>query len=114
MTHQTNQTRAFSLIELIVVVGIIATATALLIPAISNVRGRVGDVTCENNLRQLLMALEYYNLDHDGSMPFGRYYVGSGPPTWAPPPGGNNEFVSWASELNKYFNDPPGYATPYK
>ena len=111
---KTHRTRAFSLIELVIVVGIIGTAAALLIPTIAQVRGRVGDVTCENNLRQLLMALEYYNLDHNGSMPFGRYYVGSGPPNYEPPPGGNNEFVSWASELNQYFGDPKGYATPFR
>jgi prepilin-type processing-associated H-X9-DG protein len=106
--------RAFSLIELVVVIGIIATATALLVPAISSVRGHVGDVTCENNLRQLLMALEHYSLDNDGSMPYGFFYVGSGPPSWGPPPGGNNEFISWASELNQYLGDPKGYAPAFR
>jgi prepilin-type processing-associated H-X9-DG protein len=75
----------------------------------------MGDVTCQNNLRQLGRALEMYCVDHNGSMPFGVYYVGSGPPTWDPPPGGNNEYVSWASELNRYFAPPSGkYAAAFQ
>ena len=104
--------RAFTLLELVVTFVVLAMTAAVIIPPILKARARVGDVTCQNNLRQLGRALEMYCVDHNGSMPFGIYYVGSGPPTWGPPPGGNNAFISWASELNRYFNPPPGMYAP--
>src|SRR5688500_13137373 len=99
MLNQTHKRRAFTLLELVVSIGIVALAAALLIKTVVKVRDRAGDVTCQNNLRQLLTALQSYNVDHNGSMPYGFYWVGSGPPTWGEPPGGNGEFISWASEL---------------
>ena len=110
-----NQSRrAFTLLELAVVVGVVALATAVVVRTTIKVRDRVGDVTCQNNLRQLLTALQSFNVDHNGSMPFGLFYVGSGPPDWGPPPGGNGEYISWASELNKYFMPPTGYAPAFQ
>jgi prepilin-type processing-associated H-X9-DG protein len=110
MTRQTY--RAFTLLELVVVFVVVILATAVIIPKILQVRGRMGDVTCQNNLRQLSRALEMYNLDRNGSMPFGVYFVGSGPPRFEPPDGNFNNKVSWASELNRYFNPPPGQYSP--
>jgi prepilin-type processing-associated H-X9-DG protein len=103
MTRTNHRARAFTLLELVVSVGIVALAAALVIRTTIKVRDRAGDVTCQGNMRQLLQALYSYNVDQNGSMPYGIYYVGSGPPTWAPPPGGNNAFISWASELSRYF-----------
>ena len=68
--------------------------------------------TLRSWFRTLSRALEMYCLDHNGSMPFGIYFVGSGPPTWQPPDGNFNNKVSWASELNRYFNPPPGQYSP--
>ena len=109
-----NQRTGVTLLEVLVVTGILAAAAALVLSAVSSVRGRMGDVGCQNNLRQLLSALQMYNVDNNGSMPYGFYYVGSGPPDWTPPAGGNNEFISWASELNRYFGSPAGYAPEFR
>jgi prepilin-type processing-associated H-X9-DG protein len=106
--------RAFTLLEVVVTFAVLALTAAVIIPPILKVRARMGDITCQNNLRQLSRALEMYCLDRNGSMPFGVYYAGSGPPTWAPPPGGNNEYISWASELNRYLNPPKGYAPAFQ
>src|SRR5688572_13386873 len=99
---QRYQAKAFSLVELSVVIGVVAVAAALVIPAVVTFRARMGDVGCQNNLRQLLTALQMYNNDNNGSMPYGFYYVNSHPVTWEPV-GQNTDFVSWASELNRYF-----------
>ena len=111
-THQRTRT-GFTMLELVVVVGIIALATAFLIRTVSLVHDRAGDVACQGNLRHLLGALQMYNVDNNGSMPFGYFYVGSGPPTWGPV-NGSDAFISWATELNKYFNVPKGFAPAFR
>jgi prepilin-type processing-associated H-X9-DG protein len=114
MSNAAHKGRAFTLLELAVVVGVVALATALVIRTTIKVRDRVGGVTCQNNLRQLLAVCQSYNLDNNGSMPYGFFWIGSGPPTWGQPPG-NNGFISWASELNRYFATPgpPPYAPAF-
>src|SRR5687768_15643195 len=116
MSHGTQKGRAFTLLELVVVLGVVALATALVIRTMIKVRDRAGGVTCQGNMRQLLQALQSYNLDNNGSMPYGFFWVGSGPPNWDPPPGGNDEYISWASELNRYFAAPapPPYAPAFR
>src|SRR5687768_3051287 len=110
MGQRLKGNRGFTLLELIVLTGVLAVAAALMLSAVSSVRGRMGDVGCQNNLRQLLSALEMYNVDHHGSMPYGFFFVGSIPPTWDPPDPSNRVFISWASELNRYFGSTSGYA----
>ena len=75
MPNTPNSSRAFTLLELVVTFAVVALAGAVIIPKILQLRARMGDVTCQNNLRQLSRALETYCLDHNGGMPFGRGYV---------------------------------------
>lgn len=49
----TRRRRAFSLIELLVVVGLIAILVALLVPTLGRVRGQSRSVACTSNLRQI-------------------------------------------------------------
>ena len=50
----------FSLVELLVVIGIVAVLLALLMPALSKVRAEANKAACMNNLRQLLAAQMIY------------------------------------------------------
>ena len=52
--------RAFTLVELLVVIVIIAILVALLIPAVQGARGATRRTLCANNLKQVSLAvLEY-------------------------------------------------------
>ncbi len=57
--------RAFSLIELIVVVAVIAVLIALMLPALSQARNAARDTACLNNHRQFGIAFGVYAVDFD-------------------------------------------------
>lgn len=56
--------RAFSLIELLVVVAIVSLLLGLLLPALSDAREGARQTVCASNARQLLIALDTYATDH--------------------------------------------------
>jgi prepilin-type processing-associated H-X9-DG protein/prepilin-type N-terminal cleavage/methylation domain-containing protein len=61
-----KRVRAFTLVELIVVVSIIGLLMAILLPALGAARGRAKAVVCQNNLRNLGLAFACYAEDFDG------------------------------------------------
>lgn len=58
--------RGFTLLELMLVVGILAVLTGLLLPALVRARQQTQGIHCMNNSRQLALAWQMYADDHNG------------------------------------------------
>jgi prepilin-type N-terminal cleavage/methylation domain-containing protein/prepilin-type processing-associated H-X9-DG protein len=71
-----SRRRAFTLAELLVVIGVIAVLVALLLPVLGRVREQAQRVACLSNLRQLGMAMMMYTQENKGYFP----WVGVGAP----------------------------------
>ena len=66
MLNYFKNEEAFTLLELIVVVAIIAILAAVIVPQISDVRGDAKEASVELDLKNMKTAVEKYYLDSDG------------------------------------------------
>lgn len=84
---------AFTLVELLVVVAILAVLAALLLPALSRARQTADSAVCQSHLRQIGIGMSLY-LDEFGAYP--RYLTPwNGQPGW-----------SWVEDLERYVGAP--------
>src|ERR1700722_1729517 len=70
--RQFSTLRAFTLVELLVVIGIIALLVALLLPSLNKARRQASAIQCASNMKQIAMALLQYHLDNNGHLIIGQ------------------------------------------
>ncbi len=75
MTARRTRSSGFTLVELLVAIAIIGVLTALLMPAVQSARSSARRMICQNQLRQMGLALHTYHDSH-GCFPPGSFVMG--------------------------------------
>ncbi|HVT88257.1 MAG TPA: type II secretion system protein [Tepidisphaeraceae bacterium] len=92
---------AFTLVELLVVIGIIGVLVAILLPSLNRARESANAIKCAANLRSIGQALNVYSAQYKGVLPPSNYYKGLAfdSVTGQVPTQPSNGFVHWSSFL---------------
>jgi prepilin-type N-terminal cleavage/methylation domain-containing protein/prepilin-type processing-associated H-X9-DG protein len=91
-----RRSRAFTLVELLVVIGIIAALIGILLPVLAGVSARGRDLKCQANLKTIGQMILTYAAENKGSVPYGYYYNRSHPQTWDDAAGDGRLTTMWS------------------
>lgn len=96
---------AFSLVELLVVIGVIGLLVGLILPAVQKVRGSANRIACANNLKQIGLALHSFHNAH-GQFPK--------LPRRSPTDRDANTVLSWMAMILPYLEEQSVYQASAK
>ena len=109
--HRPGQS-GFSLVELLVVIGIIGMLLAILLPALQKARRMAGTITCAANLRSIGQGMAIYLAENHDTYPAAYLYVGhtldgavQTPDSW------EQGYIHWSSYLYGTGKTPPAAFT---
>jgi prepilin-type N-terminal cleavage/methylation domain-containing protein/prepilin-type processing-associated H-X9-DG protein len=102
---QSNKRTAFTLIELLIVIAIIAILAALLLPVFQEVRIRAYRAQCLSNLRQIGLGIQLYEQDNQEKLMPGHLLA-------APNPVTGNDVAGWAGVSYPYLRSTGIFVCP--
>ena len=70
-SHRPSSRRGFTLVELLVVIGIIALLISILLPSLNRARQSAKTVVCLSHLKSIGQAVALYTNDNKGTLPYG-------------------------------------------
>jgi prepilin-type N-terminal cleavage/methylation domain-containing protein len=91
-----NRVRGFTLVEILIAVGVIAVLLAILVPVVNSARKSARSTVCQANLRMLGQCIAMYYADNQRAMPFPSTTFG--------------ESGLWFNAVDKYLNLQQGRA----
>lgn len=108
-SHMRRRKSGFTLVELLVVIGIIALLIAVLLPVLGRARENANRIKCSSNLRQIANAFFMYTNDNKGWFPSPAVFGANlGYPLLTAPTGFDSDYVGWPEDWIVWRNKQPG------
>ncbi|NBC11199.1 MAG: hypothetical protein GVY24_05605 [Planctomycetes bacterium] len=98
---------AYSILDALVLVAVIAAAAALIAPALAQQQGESQVAVCLSNQREIAKLFANHAADHDDQLPYRRIWPPQGSDGFEPNPLGMTE-AWWSGRLQKLYDAPIG------